>query len=83
MVRDLVSTILDRVAKIYKEQSVLNIKPVGKTFTLFGKDRFEVLSDDGEGRLAIRILRKDATSEASLAASDLLDGLYSGAITRD
>jgi hypothetical protein len=41
-----------------------------------------VLSDDGEGQLAIRILRADGGSTAALAANDLLDGLYAGIITQ-
>lgn len=74
------TTIEDRVAKVHKEQSILNIQPVGKSFLLYGKTRFDVLSDDGEGQLAIRILRPEGSSEAALAANDLLDGLYAGII---
>jgi hypothetical protein len=80
--RILLSAITDRVAKIHKEQSILNIQPVGKSFLLYGKTRFDVLSDDGEGQLAIRILRADGSSAAALAANDLLDGLYAGIITQ-
>lgn len=79
--RILLTAITDRVAKIHKEQSILNIRPVGKRFLLYGKTQFDVLSDDGEGQLAIRILRADGNSEAALAANDLLDGLYAGIIT--
>lgn len=79
--RILLDAIADRVAKIHKEQSILNIQPVGKRFLLYGKTQFDVLSDDGEGQLAIRILRADGGSEAALAANDLLDGLYAGTIT--
>ncbi len=79
--RILLAAISDRVAKIHKEQSILNIQPVGKRFLLYGKTPFDVLSDDGEGQLAIRILRADGGSEAALAANDLLDGLYAGIIT--
>jgi len=39
------------------------------------------LADNGEGQLTTRIVRKDGSDEASLSANDLLDGLYSGAIT--
>lgn len=79
--RILLDAIADRVAKIHKEQSILNIQPVGKRFLLHGKTQFDVLSDDGEGQLAIRIQRGDGGSEAALAANDLLDGLYAGIIT--
>lgn len=77
----LLEAIADRVAKIHKEQAILNIQPVGKRFLLYGKTRFEVLSDDGQGQLAIRILRADGSSDAALTANDLLDGLYAGIIT--
>ena len=79
--RILLGAIADRVAKIHKEQSILNIQPVGKSFLLYGKTQFDVLSDDGEGQLAIRIQRADGSSEAALGANDLLDGLYAGIIT--
>ena len=79
--RVLLAAIGDRVAKIHKEQSILNIQPVGKRFLLYGKAQFDVLPDDGEGQLAIRILRADGGSDAALAANDLLDGLYAGIIT--
>ena len=78
----LIGAITERVAKVHKEQSILNIQPVGKTFLLMGKTRFEVLQDDGEGQLRIRLHRPEGTSEAGLNANDLLDGLYSGLITR-
>lgn len=68
------------MAKIHKEQSILHIQPVGKTFLLMDKTRFDVLADDGEGQLSIRIYREGEVSEAGLAANDLLDGLYSGII---
>jgi hypothetical protein len=80
--RILLSAISDRVAKIHKEQSILNIRPVGKSFLLYGKTQFDVLSADGQGQLAIRIQRPDGSSEAALAANDLLDGLYAGIITQ-
>jgi hypothetical protein len=80
--RVFIEAITDRVAKVHREQSILGIQPVGKSFLLYGKTRFEVLSDDGKGRLAIRIMRKDGSSEAGLNANDLLDGLYAGVITR-
>jgi len=80
--RILLAAITDRVAKIHREQSILNIQPVGKRFLLYGKTPFDVLADDGEGQLAIRILRADGGSEAALAANDLLDGLYAGIITQ-
>ncbi len=78
----LLRAIEDRVAKVYKEQSILNIQPVGKTFLLMDKTRFDVLADDGEGQLRIRLHRPEGASEAGLNANDLLDGLYSGLITR-
>lgn len=80
--RVLLAAITDRVAKIHKEQSILNIQPVGKRFLLYGKTQFEVLSDDGQGQLAIRILRADGSSDAALTANDLLDGLYADIITQ-
>lgn len=80
----LIAAISARVAKIHKEQSILHIQPVGKSFLLMDKTRFEVLADDGEGQLNIRIYRdggiNDLGNEAGLAANDLLDGLYSGII---
>ena len=80
----LISALSTRVAKIHKEQSILHIQPVGKTFLLMDKTRFDVLADDGEGQLSIRIYRdggkNDLGNEAGLAANDLLDGLYSGII---
>lgn len=79
---EFVEAIRDRVAKIHKEQSILGIQPVGKSFLLYGKTRFEVLSDNGAGQLAIRIQREEGSSEAGMAANDLLDGLYAGVITR-
>jgi hypothetical protein len=76
----LINALSSRVAKIHKEQSILHIQPVGKTFLLMDKTRFDVLADDGEGQLSIRIYREGEVSEAGLAANDLLDGLYSGII---
>jgi len=76
-----VQAIESRVAKVHKEQSILGTRPLGKTFLLYNKTRFEVLADNGEGQLVIKIVRKDGSDEASLSANDLLDGLYSGAIT--
>jgi len=76
----LISALSTRVAKIHKEQSILHIQPVGKTFLLMDKTRFDVLADDGEGQLSIRIYRDGEVNEAGLAANDLLDGLYSGII---
>jgi len=76
----LISALSTRVAKIHKEQSILHIQPVGKTFLLMDKTRFDVLADDGEGQLNIRIYREGEVNEAGLAANDLLDGLYSGII---
>lgn len=81
-VNGLISAIAGRVAKVYQEQSILNIQPVGKTFLLMGKTRFDVLADDGEGQLSIRLHRPEGASEAGLNANDLLDGLYTGLITR-
>ena len=83
LVREFLQAIRDRVAKVHKEQSILGIQPVGKSFLLYGKTRFDVLSDNGKGQLAIRIQREDGNSEAGMAANDLLDGLYAGVITRD
>jgi len=77
-----VEAIRSRVAKVHQEQSILGIQPVGKSFLLYGKTRFDVLSDNGKGQLAIRIQREDGSSEAGMAANDLLDGLYAGVITR-
>jgi hypothetical protein len=82
IVRGFIDAIAARVAKVHKEQSILGIQPVGMTFVLHGRTRFEVLSDNGKGQLTIRILKKDGSNEAGLAANDLLDGLYSGVITR-
>ena len=82
LVAGLIRAISDRVAKVYQEQSILNIQPVGKTFLLMGKTRFDVLADDGEGQLSIRLHRPEGASEAGLNANDLLDGLYTGLITR-
>lgn len=77
----LLAAIEGRVAKVQKEQSILNIRPVGKSFVLMGNTQFEVLADDGEGQLRIRLHRPEGSSEAALSANDLLDGLYSGLIT--
>jgi len=79
--RAFIRAIESRVAKVHKEQSILGTRPLGKTFVLYNKTRFEVLADNGEGQLVIKIIRKDGSDEASLSANDLLDGLYSGAIT--
>jgi len=81
-VRGLIRAIAGRVAKVYQEQAILNIQPVGKSFLLMGKTRFDVLADDGEGQLSIRLHRPEGPSEAGLNANDLLDGLYTGLITR-
>ena len=80
--QSLLGAIAGRVDKVHKEQSILNIQPLGKSFLLMGKTRFEVLADDGQGQLSIRIHRPEGSSEAGLNANDLLDGLYSGLITR-
>ncbi len=80
-IRTFMDAVRSRVAKVHKEQSIMGIRPLGKTFVLHNKTRFEVLDDDGEGQLRIRIVRKDGSDEAGLTANDLLDGLYSGAIT--
>ena len=82
LLAEFVEAIRGRVAKVHKEQSILGIQPVGKFFLLYGKTRFEVLSDNGKGQLAIRIQREDGSSEAGMAANDLLDGLYAGIIAR-
>lgn len=82
LIARLLGAIVGRVAKVHKEQSILNIQPVGKSFLLMGKTRFEVLADDGAGQLRIRLHRPEGSSEAGLNANDLLDGLYSGLITR-
>ena len=79
-IRHLLIALEQRVAKIHKEQSILHIKPVGKNFLLMDKTRFEVLADDGQGQLSIRVNRKEGVKEAGLGANDLLDGLYSGII---
>lgn len=79
---EFIEAIRDRVAKVHREQSILSIQPVGKPFLLYGKTRFDVLSDNGKGQLAIRIQRENGSSEAAMAANDLLDGLYAGVITR-
>jgi len=78
----LIEAIRPRVAKVHKGQSILGTQPLGKTFVLYDKTRCEVLADNGEGQLTIRIVRQDGSAEASLAANDLLNGLYSGAITQ-
>jgi len=80
-IRALIDSIRPRVAKVHKEQAILGTRPLGKTFVLYNKTRFEVLADNGEGQLTIRIVRGDGSDEAKLSANDLLDGLYSGAIT--
>lgn len=80
-VRAFIRAIESRVAKVHKEQSILGTQPLGKTFLLYNKTRFKVIADNGEGQLVIKIIRKDGSDEASLSANDLLDGLYSGAIT--
>jgi hypothetical protein len=82
VVRTFIAAINNRVAKVYKEQSILGTQPVGKTFVLYGKTSFKVLADNGEGQLTIRIIRKSGDTEAGLSANDLLDGLYSGVITQ-
>ena len=82
LLAEFVEAISGRVAKVHREQSILGIQPVGKSFLLYGKTRFDVLSDNGKGQLAIRIQREDGSSEAGMAANDLLDGLYAGVITR-
>ena len=81
-VASLIAAITERVAKVHTEQSILNIQPLGKSFLLMGQTRFDVLSDDGEGQLVIRLHRDEGSSEAGLTANDLLDGLYTGLITR-
>ena len=81
LIRTFIAAINSRVAKVYKEQSILGTQPVGKTFVLYGKTRFKVLADNGEGQLTIRIIRNNGSKEAGLSANDLLDGLYSGVIT--
>lgn len=81
-VAGLLRAIDGRVNKVFAEQSILNIEPLGKSFLLMGKTRFEVLADDGEGQLRIRLHRPGEVTEAGLNANDLLDGLYSGLITR-
>lgn len=80
-IRAFIEAIRPRVAKVHKEQSILGTQPLGKTFVLYNKTRFEVLADNGEGQLTIRIVRQDGSDEAILSANDLLDGLYSGAIS--
>lgn len=79
--RQFLAAIEERVAKVHREQSILDVQPVGKSFLLYGRTRFDVLSDNGRGQLAIRIRHPDGDSEAALAANDLLDGLYAGIIT--
>jgi hypothetical protein len=81
-VRALLDAIEDRVAKVHREQSIMGIQPVGKTFLLNNKTRFKVISDDGEGHLRIELLDREGDNTASLLANDLLDGLYVGLITR-
>ena len=81
-IAQLLDAIAGRIAKVHQEQSILNIQPLGKSFLLMGKTRFEVLADDGAGQLSIRLHYPAGSSEAGLSANGLLDGLYSGLITR-
>ena len=76
----LIEIIKERVKSVQKEQKVQNISYVGNTFLLNNSIKFKVLSDDGEGRLNIKVLTKDLPMEALLTASGLLDGLYLGSI---
>ena len=72
----LLAAISTRVAKIHKEQSILHIQPVGKTFLLMDKTRFEVLADDGEGQLSIRVHRagdSGTTGRRGIPARDAAD----------
>lgn len=78
----MINAIDGRVAKVHKEQSILHIQPVGHSFMLMGRTRFDVLSEGSDGQLQIRLHHPEGTSEAGLNANDLLDGLYSGLITR-
>jgi hypothetical protein len=76
----LIEIIRERVKSAQKEQKVQNISYVGNTFVLNNSIKFKVLSDDGDGRLNIKVLTKDLPMDALLTASGLLDGLYIGSI---
>jgi hypothetical protein len=72
--------ITGRMIKAKQEEDIQSIPFVGNTFVLNRVTTFKVLSDDGEGRLAIEILKSDREQDLMLSAHGLMDGLYTGFI---
>lgn len=79
-IKRFLTTISPRVREAQKEQEIQCIPFVDNTFVLYGKTTFKVLSDDGEGNLAIDILGELTNQELKMSSHGLLDGLYTGAI---
>jgi hypothetical protein len=69
-----------RMIKAKQEEDIQSIPFVGNTFVLNRVTTFKVLSDDGDGRLTIQVLKSDREQELMLSAHGLMDGLYTGFI---
>ena len=69
-----------RIKEAQKEQDIQSIVFVGNTFILNNSTTFDVLTDDGEGRLTINIHGENKQDNLNLSSHGLLDGLYLGLI---
>jgi hypothetical protein len=75
-----INIIKPRIKEAKKEQDIQSIIFVGNTFVLNNTTTFDVLTDDGEGRLTINIHGDNKQDNLNLSSHGLLDGLYLGII---
>ncbi len=69
-----------RLTEAKKEQEIQSIVFVGNRFSLNNQTIFKVLSDDGDGKLAIEIEGETTAEDLKLSSHGLMDGLYMGSI---
>lgn len=79
--KNFINNIAERLAEAKKEQKIQSIVFVGNRFTINNQSTFKVLSDDGEGKLAIELEGDSSIHEGlKLSSHGLMDGLYMGSI---
>ena len=75
-----INVVSTRLTEAKKEQEIQSIVFVGNRFSLNNQTTFKVLSDDGEGRLAIELEGDSNHEDLKLSSHGLMDGLYMGSI---